>query len=189
MNLVTVDLSSVTVRVIDDKIKFIGSKYDDELDRIVSVIKKGDSEILDDEKKVIRQNIQNDYSTRLRQDKSIPSMVKARYKLIGYKAKTGYKTFLRNKISENSQISKDNIQPILLPSLLSTVFTNIDIGEELTFKYLDSNIVIGHFAGFRKNDLAITLPLEIRRLLGISNLKLYIANVDVNKRHVDFLDL
>ena len=76
----------------------------------------------------------------------------------------------------------------LLPPLLKNVFPNIKLGDKLLFSKNYFFNEYGHFAGFRKDDLSITLDPKIRNGIAVVRGKRYDVEIDTETNRITFLE-
>jgi len=91
--------------------------------------------------------------------------------------------------SKESLLKKvEDIRPILLPPLLKYSIKGLKLGDEINFSKNYFFNEFGHFAGFRKDDLAITLDSRIRKGLNLTKGVRYYVEIDPKKRIINFLE-
>jgi hypothetical protein len=185
-NLLFADLSNETREVIRDKVQFNGDGYQKFLDRLCQSLNNPDKKLTEEDKKVLKVEIKNE---EIKIDKSleIQSIVKANYRVLAYKNKETRIGYTKRILQSGSKIDIHpiNIKPILLPLSLKKVL-DIKLGDEIYFSKNFSLNEIGHFAGFRKDDLAIAIDSRIRSVLKIYRSRIYSVEIDVKNIRINF---
>ena len=74
----------------------------------------------------------------------------------------------------------------MLPRQFEALKLKISAPIELEYT---GGTTIGHFAGYRRDDLRIVLPLEIRKDLRIKNLRIYRIKYDISDPKIYFFDI
>ena len=177
------DLTDMVVRKINGEVEFIDQDYNNFLIALVRSIKQ--SERAWDEKS--KTDLFNSIPVE-GTDESMPQVnqVKAFYTLQGYKnnALMQYKS----RIPEKPGNPQQDVYPVLLPALLKYIFEDLKYGDELHLSYEYGTDIVAHFAGFRKDDLRIALPRDIRNLMRMKNLRMYKTIINIDKRSINFLN-
>ena len=187
-NLLYADLSEDIRENFGERVKFITEGYSKFLVRLIKAIRSPDKVLTAKDKKAFKKEILKEPS----KGESIqPNILKANYALIGYKDANVVNTFAQRVIANsNDKKLKDPklIRPILLPPLLKFVFPHLKYGDKIIVSkdYLTESF--GHFAGYRKDDLCITLFVSTRKAVGVVTGKLYKVEIDVEKIKFTFLD-
>lgn len=109
-------------------------------------------------------------------------------KLVGYANKQSKMARVQKmKQSKSFNIQKGQpVFPIMLPRQFEALKLRISAPIEL--EYMGKS-TIGHFAGYRRDDLRIVLPLEIRKNLQIENLRIYRMKYDILDPKIYFFDI
>jgi hypothetical protein len=74
-----------------------------------------------------------------------------------------------------------------LPPILRTAFLSINLGDKIDFCNNYVNNEYGHFAGYRKDDLGITLDHRIRKRISVHTGQKYPTEIDIKKLQINFL--
>ncbi|MBK9047540.1 MAG: hypothetical protein IPL74_12795 [Bacteroidetes bacterium] len=75
----------------------------------------------------------------------------------------------------------------MLPPLLKSVFADLEIGDEIYFSKNYFSNEQGHFAGYRKDDLSITLDSRIRKGINVNKGEKYNVEIDTEQRRINFI--
>ncbi|MEQ8364296.1 MAG: PIN-like domain-containing protein [Cyclobacteriaceae bacterium] len=115
-------------------------------------------------------------------------VLRSSYVVIAYQSNFVKDSYARRVHAQlNNGTELNDIKPILLSPLLRRVFKSVEIGDIIYFSKNFAYNEIGHFAGFRKDDLGITIPYAIRRSLNVSKGKRYTVQVDGVERRITFI--
>ncbi|MEI8225852.1 MAG: toll/interleukin-1 receptor domain-containing protein [Bacteroidota bacterium] len=182
------DLSKETRHINGEKIVFIGTEYLTFLSKICKAIKSSDKKLSITDKIELKKEFVID--TQKYEQLIEPKLIKASYLVIGYQgndSRNNYATSVLKRTKDKSLLI-EKIRPILLPPLLKNIFKGIDYGDKIYFSknYLFNEI--GHFAGFRKNDLGIVIDGRIRNGIGISAKRTYNIDINIEEKRFTFLD-
>lgn len=182
------DLSKETRHINGEKIVFIGTEYLTFLSKICKAIKSSDKKLSITDKIELKKEFVID--TQKDEQLIEPKLIKASYLVIGYQgndSRNNYATSVLKRTKDKSLLI-EKIRPILLPPLLKNIFKGIDYGDKIYFSknYLFNEI--GHFAGFRKNDLGIVIDGRIRNGIGISAKRTYNIDINIEEKRFTFLD-
>ena len=151
------------------------NKYGQQLSRVIKAIRQCAPEKL------------TEVSTRKRtQSERIDLYVK----LVGYANKQSKMARIQKmKLLKGSSIQKRHpvpVFPIMLPRQFEAL--NLRLSAPIELEY-SGKTTIGHFAGYRKDDLRIVLPLETRKDLQIKNLHIYRIKYDISDPKIYFFEI
>lgn len=109
-------------------------------------------------------------------------------KLVGYANKQSKMARVQKmKPSEGFNIPEwPSVFPIMLPRHFEALKLMTSAHIELEYS---GRTTIGHFAGYREDDLRIVLPLETRKDLQIKNLRIYRIKYDISDKKIHFFDI
>jgi hypothetical protein len=186
--LIYADLSKEIRIVRGDKVDFASSIYSDFLSKLCRAIRNSEKQLSPIDKTSLKKEIIEKVPIQHTTDAN--RIIKASYKLIGYKdadTRLSYaKTVTKN--TKNKNLADPNlVRPILLPPLLKSAFKHLEIGDEVYFSKNYFFNEIGHFAGFRKDDLCITLDQRIRKGLSVMRGTKYNVEIDIEQRRINFI--
>jgi TIR domain len=179
------DLTQEVVQIEGDKVKFVSKGYSPFLKKLIETVKKNEIQLTEEDKKKLRINISED--EEIKSVEKIPDEIVSLYRTMGYLTDVG-KEKVVNRIRDNSPDLKD-IRPILLPSFFRYIGKEIKIGQEINFTLNYKNRTVGHFGGFRHNNIAICLDRKTRELLGVRNKYEYAVEIRIDDLHIDFVEL
>lgn len=182
------DLSQ-EVRVInEDKVKFVTNGYTSCLINLCKSIRNSEKQLTKTDKNILIKEIIKEEKFILTTN-NLP-LVKASYFVNGYKDLAA-KEFWANIILQNkplkTNIAMQKVKPVLLPPLLKNVFQSISIGDHIMFSSNYGVPITGNFAGYRKDDLSITIDPAIRSFLSINKGARYNVEINPNSRTVTFI--
>jgi hypothetical protein len=186
--LVYADLTAETRRIQGGKVFFVTDGYDNFLDKLCKTIRNSEQKLTNIDKikiknELVKQEIQDSISHN-------PAIIKANYTIKSYKNSAinlKYVKIIEENIEPGIFTDRSQIKPVLLPPLLKNAFLHIKLGDKIDFNnnYLVNDC--GHFAGYRKDDLGITLDHRIRKGLSIRTGLKYNAEIDIDKLRITFL--
>lgn len=179
------DLSKEVVLPIGDRVKFISDGYDNFFLKLVRAIRNSSKSINKTEKEEIIKSIK---SSEKEIGEHTKTLFRGNFKVIGYSTKDSREKFQR-KIEKQLKAENeiDDYRPVLLPPSLKTVL-KLKIGDKIDFDdefFLDS---YGNFAGYRNDDLSITIDKRIRDELGIKSNQYYKVQVDSDNKRIQFVE-
>lgn len=182
------DLSNETRQIQGDKIIFIGTEYPIFLSKICKAIKSSDKKLTNTDKIEFKK----EFTTEPQKEEPIiePNTIRTSYLVIGYQGnntRNKYASIVK-KSTKDKTLAIEKIRPILLPPLLKSVFKGIDYGDKIYFSKNYFFNEVGHFAGFRKNDLGIVIDGRIRGGIGISAKITYNIDINIEEKRFTFLD-
>lgn len=182
------DLSNVTRTIKGDKVAFEDIYYHNLVTRLCKTIRKLDTKLSEADKK----NLTNEIGRAQKPNHSVQNdIIRISLEVVGYKNKESRLSYSNKiiKLSKKHNVSDLNIlKPILLPPIFKTVFANIALGTAIIFTNNYEISSMGHFAGFRKDDLAITIDSRIRNETKIEKGCRYIVEIEVKKIRFNFLN-
>ncbi len=177
------DLSKEVVLPNENRIKFISNGFDDFFLKLVRAIRNSSKAINEDEKTEIIQSIKSSVE---QVDNVKKSIHRANYELVGYntlESREKYQKIISSKIkSENLEI----LRPFLLPSTVKHIFKP-SIGEKIEILSDLPFSSYGHFAGFRTDDLKITIDKRTRSEIAIKSRYFYQVEIDPEKKSIRFV--
>ncbi len=186
-SLMYTDLSNEVRQIRGDKVSFVSEGYSAFLIKLCKTIRNSEKVLTQSDRRILRKEVVEE---QIKEQSSIlHHIVKANYTLLGYKdtsSKKKYVNIILDKI-KNKTLEGNAIRPILLPPLLKSIFKNITYGDALYFSKDYAFNEIGHFAGFRKDDLSITIPLAIRNGIGVTNGRQYKVEINTKENRITFL--
>lgn len=179
------DLSDEVVLPMEDEVKFVSDGYDAFFLKLVRAIKNSSKALSDQEKEEIKKSIK---STEKEVKEHIKSVHRGVFKLIGYNTKEVRDKFEKTIRQKNKDLKdEDEIRPILLPPSIKRIY-NPKIGEVIK---IDGELWFngtGHFAGFRNDDLAITIDKRVRDAAEIKAGAYYEIEINGEEKIVKFFD-
>ena len=183
-DIIYADLSNEVVLPEGDRVKFISDGYDSFFLKLVRAIRNTSKTISQDEKEEIIKSIK---STEKEVGEYSKSIYRGNVKLIGYYTKESrekYQNVISKKIGKINKL--EEFRPFLLPPSVKSVY-KLKIGDRVKFE--DDFIFesYGHFAGFRNDDLAITLDRRTRDELTITANHFYQVEIDPEKDSIKFV--
>lgn len=180
------NLTQDVVQIEGDKMKFVSRGYSPFLKKLVETVKKNEIQLTAEDKKKLRDNI-SEADDEITPDKKHQDEIVSLYRTMGYLTNVGKEKIVK-RIKEKCPDLTD-IRPILLPSFFSFIGKDIKIGQEIIFTLNYERRTIGHFGGFRHNNIAICLDRKTRELLGIRNKYEYAVEISIDNLHIDFIEL
>lgn len=189
VSLLYADLSNEVRQIQGDKVGFVSDGYSNFLHKLCKSIRNSEKALSTKDRSVLRKEISKEIARELVVSKH--QIIKSNYTLIGYKdvlAKESYAKAVLTKTRDKELDTVKKIRPVLLPPLLKNVFPNIKLGDKLYFSKNYFFNEFGHFAGFRKDDLGITLDPIIRNGILVTKGKRYNVEIDTETNRITFLE-
>jgi hypothetical protein len=185
-SLLYADLSKEIREVTGDRVQFSTAGYATFLQRLCNAVRNSERKLTEQDKAEFKREIKQD---PLKLDESLSrNIVRISYVVLGYRSKETREKYAQNIIDKGSlKIHKSEIRPVLLPPLLQFVFNDLKIGEKLYFSKNFFGNEFGHFGGFRKDDLGITLDYRVRKGIFAKKGNRYNIEIDVKERRLTFL--
>jgi len=188
LKLVYADLTNEVRRVNGEKVFFVTDGYDNFLNRLCKTIRNFEQALNSIEKIAIKKELVKEEIQELISQTS--NVIKANYNVKGYTdtaSRLKYTAIIAADTITGTFSDIKEIKPILLPPLLKNVFPKIKLGDKIYFSknYLFNEV--GHFAGFRKDDLSITIDSRIRKAISIHSGTNYNAEVNISNMRITFL--
>jgi len=184
-DLLYADLSNEVVLPDGNEVKFISDGFDSFFLKLVRAIRNSAKAISKREKKAILSSFKQSED-----DITIELQTKHRgnYKLIGYntfESRLKHQNIIANEIGRKKNIN--DLRPVLLPPNLKELL-NLKIGDKITF-WDGIGIMEGHgeFAGYRNDDLAITIDRRTRDTCYVESQKFYQIEVDSKDVSIQFV--
>lgn len=175
-----IDLSDQTVYYRHDTLEFFGKKYPSELDRLIKSIKE-DGLVLTTEEK---DDISNLKASILNQN---DEYIDIYLSLVGYKSKSKFlDTYIDEKSWRLAERSKADFHPLVLPAVIKDYLELMRFGKQISIQYRNREKK-ADFAKFSQNNTQLALPKEIRRALGLRNLKMYLVRIHKVGSRIEFL--
>jgi hypothetical protein len=186
-NFIYEDLSKNIRQIKDNKVAFTSEGYTNFLNKLCRAIRNSEKQLSKSDKATLKKEVEEN---SLNESFTQKNFIKSIYKLIGYKDSETRLTYAGTIIKSKNENLKDvqQIRPILLPPLLKSSFKSINLGDEITFSKNYYFNEYGHFAGYRKDDLAITLDHRIRKGLNLTKGVRYNVEIDTQKRNINFIE-
>lgn len=185
-DLLYADLSEEVVLPTDsNRVKFISNGFDSFFLKLVRGIRNSGKIINKDEKEEIIKSIKSSEKDILKNSSQIHRGI---YELVGFasaEARNKYQNIIMKESPEFKNI--ENIRPILLPLSLKTLFSP-KIGDVIEIQHTLPFPTYGHFAGFRLDDLKITIEKEARNGALLDAKHFYQVEVDTEKRLIKFVN-
>nr|WP_315166508.1 toll/interleukin-1 receptor domain-containing protein [uncultured Flavobacterium sp.] len=186
-DLLYADLSEEVVLPTSDysRIKFISNGFDNFFLRLVRAIRNSAKVINIAEKEEIIKSIK---SSEKQVEKHVQTIHRGNYELVGYNTIES-----RNKYQESvAKVKKvtENIEeyrPFLLPASLKQIFKP-EIGERIEIESDLPFTSFGHFAGYRIDDLKITIDKRTRDEIFIKSRQFYQVEIDPIKKIIKFVN-
>jgi hypothetical protein len=188
ISLIYADLSNEVRQIQGDKVDFVTDGYSNFLLKLCKSIRNSEKALSTKDRSVLRKEISKEITRELEKNKH--QIIKTNYFLIGYKdilTREHYANVILNKTKHKELDNLNKIRPVLLPPLLKNVFPNIKLGDKLFFSKNYFFNEYGHFAGFRRDDLGITLDATIRNGISVSKGKRYNVEIDTETNRITFL--
>jgi len=184
-DLLHADLSKEVVLPEGNEVKFISDGFDPFFLKLVRSLKNTAKTISKTEKTEIITSIKSSQVEIVKHSKTIH---RGNYKLVGYttlESRQKYQKIINLKNKLTSYL--DELRPFLLHPSVKKIM-NPTIGEKILFK--DSNMLdsFGHFAGYRNDDLGITVDRRTRNEIGIINRKFYQIEIDGENKIIRFIN-
>lgn len=186
--LVYADLTSETRRIQGDKVFFVTDGYDNFLNRLCKTIRNSEQILTDVDKIKIKKILVKEEVQESIPDNQI--LIKANFTIKSYKDSTTnfkYAKLIEASTEPGTFIDPKQIKPVLLPPLLRTAFSSINLGDKIDFCNNYRYNEHGHFAGYRKDDLGITLDHRIRKMISVHTGLKYNAEINIKKLQINFL--
>ncbi|WP_202704176.1 toll/interleukin-1 receptor domain-containing protein [Flavobacterium sp. UGB4466] len=186
-DLLYADLSNEVVLPTDNnRVKFISNGFDNFFLNLVRAIKNSAKIITQDEKKEIIKSIK---SSEKEIEKHSNLIHRGNYELVGYATLEGRTKHQNVILKSNRQFENiDDIRPILLPLSLKKIF-NPKIGEKIDIEHELPFPTYGHFAGYRMDDLKITIDKRTRNGADIYARHFYQVEIDPEKNLIKFVNM
>ncbi|RKR05646.1 TIR domain-containing protein [Flavobacterium sp. 90] len=186
-DLLYADLSEEVVLPASDpnRIKFISDGFESFFLKLVKAIRSSSKAINSNEKAEIIKTIKS--SEEITESHS-HSIHRGNYELVGFntvESKLKYQNLIYKK--DNSEENVENLRPFLLPESLKRVF-KLELGEKIRIESDMPYSSYGHFAGYRTDDLKITIDKRIRDELYINSKEYYQVEVDLEKKIIRFVN-
>lgn len=179
------DLSKENVQVVENRVKFTTEGYPIFLNRIIKTIKSTSEKQLTSADKIkFREELEESEIANFAQRELI---VILKLHVAGFSTSETKSEYLQKIMIKSLSFPEENnhIRPVLLPRILKNIFRDIRLGEELVFdSAFVKGVKIGHFAGFRRDDIKITIPSILRKELNITNWITYLFRFDGNIKHI-----
>lgn len=186
--LIYYDLSKEVVQVVEDRVKFTTDGYPTFLNKIIKTIKStSEKKFTTTDKLKFREELEESEKGSLARRELIATLL---LQVVVFSTSETRTEFMQKvMIKSPLDIGKNtHIKPILLPRILKNIFKEIVVGQELIFSSeLAEGTTKGHFAGFRRDDLKITMPSNLRRELNITNGPSYFIRFDGNTNSISIL--
>jgi len=182
------DLSKEIRQIKDNKVAFASDGYTNFLNRLCRAIRNSEKQLSKSDKVFLKKEVDEN---SLEETALKNTFIKSSYKLIGYKdseTRLSYAKKIITKSKNENLRDIEEIRPVLLPPLLKNSFKNIQLGDEIGFSKNYYFNEYGHFAGYRKDDLAITLDYRIRKGINLTKGIRYNVEIDIQKRNFNFIE-
>ena len=179
------DLSNEVVLPSQDRIKFISDGFDIFFLKLVRSIRNSAKTINQTEKIEIIESIK---SSEEQIDKHNKLIHRGNYELVGYNtidSRMKYQQIIFGTATVNENI--DEIRPFLLPAGLKHIF-KLKIGAKIV---IESDLPFpsyGHFAGYRSDDLKITLDKRTRDEIFLKSKIFYQVEIDPKTETIRFVN-
>jgi TIR domain len=187
-DLIYQDLSKEIRQIKDNKVVFVSDGYLNFLNRLCRAIRNSEKQLTKSDKSAIKKEVDE---KSINETSLKNTFIKSSYKLIGYKDSDSRLIYSKAILTDTKDESLKNVQeirPVLLPPLLKFSLKGLKLGDEISFSKNYFFNEYGHFAGFRKDDLAITLDSRIRKGLNLTNGVRYYVEIDPKKRNINFIE-
>lgn len=168
-----------------DRIKFISNGFEGFFLKLVKAIRNSSKAINSIEKEEIIKTIK---STDEITEKHSNSIHRGNYELVGYntiESRIKYQNQIYKK--ENDIINSEDLRPFLLPLSLKGIF-KLKMGEKVEIESHLPFPSFGHFAGYRIDDLKITIDKRTRNELNIIAKQYYQVEFDLERKIIRFVD-
>ncbi|MBK9794445.1 MAG: hypothetical protein IPP60_15455 [Sphingobacteriales bacterium] len=186
INLLYGDLSKEIVQIIDDKVKFTTDGYTPFLNKLIKTLNTPtDKKLTNQDKIELKEEFKQNESIISKNRDSIATLY---LQVAAYSDSISLKEF-KDKVNKYLPEPDENINPIVLPRVIKNIFTNVKIGEPLTVTFDSKNNHVGHFAGFRRDDIKITVSPDIRHQIEIIKDQRYVVKFDANNKSIDFNEM
>lgn len=181
------DLTKEVVQVEGNKIRFISNGYSPFLQKLVNTINKHERQLTAEDKRKLKENIIDISTDDSINQKGTPDEIVSLYRIMGYMTQIPKDKAIKRILDKKPALS--DIRPILLPSFFKFIDKKIEYGDEIRFSLNHTNVTIGHFGGFRHNNIAICLDKKTRELVGIKNRSEYAVDINIENMHIDFIEV
>lgn len=168
------DLSKEIVEHKGDSLEFVTDGYKQELVKLIRGLKTNKYELKIRDKKEIQDKVEGQKQSQ----KS--NILRIFLRVIGY-TKEGKRKW--NKILKDEGTQKP--VPVLLPPLTRKM--HFKVGDLIKIKFNENISMNAHFAGYRRDDLKIALPIEVRNSLKINNYSIYVFEFNLKTKFISIL--
>ena len=183
------DLTAETRRVHGEKVFFVTPGYDNFLNKLCKTIRNSDNALTSAEKVKIKEElIQSPFNDALLVTGKV---IKGIYTVKGYTSRDS-KLKYSNRILANAKQgvfeTLEEIRPVLLPPLLQSVLSHLKFGDSI---YISKNYAfneVGHFAGYRTDDVSFTIDRRIRDEISLQKGLQYNVEIDPAINKINFID-
>ena len=168
-----------------DRIKFISNGFESFFLKLVKAIRNSSKAINNNEKEEIIKTIKSSEEVI---EKHSHAIHRGNYELVGYntiESRLKYQNLIYKK--ENDIVNVEDLRPFLLPESLKRIF-KLKLGEKIKIESDSSFQSYGHFAGYRIDDLKITIDKRTRQELYISAREYYQVEIDIEKKTIRFVN-
>ncbi|HWA35641.1 MAG TPA: toll/interleukin-1 receptor domain-containing protein [Cyclobacteriaceae bacterium] len=181
------DLSSDIREVHGDKVQFTSAGYLSFLDKLCKSIRGSEKRLTQADKEELRKEMKVEPIQEA--SNTVRKIIRASYLVIGYRSPEVRDRYISNVLESSPMtLIKSEIRPILLPPLLKFVLPRLRIGDKVLFsKYFLGN-EFGHFAGFRKDDLAIVMDYNVRKNIVVKKGYRYSVEIDTEEIRFNFMN-
>lgn len=186
-NLLYADLSKEVVlpNSNSDRIKFISDGFESFFLSLVRAIRNSAKAINTNEKEEIIKSIKSSEEDIQKHSHLIHRGI---YELIGYNTIESRQKYQKEIYKKENDIEViDDLRPFLLPASLKNIF-KVKLGEKIRIVSDFPIPSYGHFAGYRIDDLKITIDKRTRSDLLIKARVFYQVEIDIEKRIIRFVN-
>jgi hypothetical protein len=192
--LLYIDISGLRRIENGDKIDFVSPEdYGKALARICDAV-DASRQLSSDDVKSIKKEIEKEgvkIEAENNESNSIPNHIRASYKVLAYAnayTRERYRDrILERAVSAMELVARSKIRPVLLPPLLKHVLPDLHIGDTILLSRNFGADVVGHFAGYRKDDMFITVDGSMRKALRITKGLRYDIEIAPKDRRLNFV--
>jgi hypothetical protein len=179
------DLSNEIVLPDGDRLKFLSGGFENFFVKLVTALRNSAKAISTNEKEEIIKSIKSTESTV---NTHVKNIHRANYEVVGFnttESRLKYQRLIAKAL--NFKGETDDIRPFLLPASLMHIFQP-EIGEKIKF---ESDLPFpshGHFAGYRIDDLKITVDKRTRDEILLQSKQIYQTEIDPEKKTIRFVN-
>jgi len=179
--LLFIDLSKETVYTQNKEFEIFGSKYPEELHRLVRTIKQSQKKLSKKEKEEITGR-----NLAINTNSHNPTKSEFYFSVVGY---SSISRFLATYIPENTRVSYkkkplNQFQPIVIPEAIKGYFKDLKFGDIIKITGENGNSTNLDFAKFSSNNARLAIPEKAREQLNLSIKNTYKMEFDFKSNSI-----